>query len=113
MDRLNRCLRGLLFVLAMAAGLAANATLIPVGTSPANDLIVNFQFTLPGAPYSSLSSATVLITGASGGNVLAFDAFAGLNGQGLLEFGTATLAAGSSTLMIGGISFPQFLDGTF
>ena len=85
--------------------IAAHATPIPGGTTPANDLIINFNFTgqTPAPPYTSIN-VTWTSPSTSPNGFVTTDAFQALNGG---DYAISTLTT-SITL-----NSPGFTDGIF
>jgi hypothetical protein len=81
MNKIARVLLGSLFLLAITVIRPAAATPIPVGTSAADDVIFNVDFTLatPPPPYIAVSTIAFL-TGFDVGETITFDIFGDLNG---------------------------------
>lgn len=112
----------------LAAGAYAGsveAVPVPVGTTPADDLIFNFDFTalLPGAPYDAVS-VTVRFDGRDFGEGIFQDLFNSLDGSGgiLSAFGPVTCSdfptCSILTITTSATSPPspgtaEFLDGIF
>src|ERR1043166_1629493 len=77
-----------LLALALAAGARAYPFTIPVGTTSADDLIINFDFTgsTPPPPYVQVE-VDAEFSGGAQGDVLLLDEFGDLNGANFLTFG--------------------------
>jgi hypothetical protein len=76
-----------LMIGSVALATSVEAVPIPVGTTPADDLIFNFNFPamLAGAPYVPVAIVANL-TGLTLGDTLFVDVFKGLNGTGGVDF---------------------------
>jgi hypothetical protein len=117
MNMIGRVSVGPLFLLTMAfaPGASAFPFPIPVGSTSADDLIINFDFTgsSPPPPYVSLSGLA-MFSGGAPGDTLTEDIFGDLNGTGA-NHGPIDVAASTTGILftIGFISFPDTLDGTF
>jgi hypothetical protein len=87
----TRRLKGTAAVFLMIGSLALTASVeavpIPVGTTPADDLIFNFNFPamLAGAPYAPVA-IVANFTGFTFGDALLLDVFKGVNGTGGVDF---------------------------
>ncbi len=77
-----------LLAMALAAGVSAYPFTIPVGSTPADDLILNFDFTgsTPSPPYVQVEVDAQFSGGALGDDFL-LDVFGDLNGTSFLTFG--------------------------
>lgn len=111
----------LLLIGGLAMSTSADADPIPIGTTPADDLIFNFNFAavLAGAPYSQLS-IDIDLTGFSSGDAFFMDIFKDLNGGGGIDlpFGPLTCGpCGSGVVHINVLytspGSPDILDGIF
>jgi len=109
----------------VAAGLvlttSAHADPIPVGTTPADDLIFNFDFTsaLAGAPFADIKIVANL-TGFTMGDALFLDVFKNVNATGGVDFSVGPVSCticGSGQLQITldyvSGSSADILDGIF
>jgi hypothetical protein len=106
--------------LAMSTSVAADP--IPIGTTPAQDLIFNFNFpaVLAGAPYSQVS-IDIDLSGFSVGDAFFMDIFKDLNGGGGIDFSFGPLTCticGSGFVHINVLydypaGLPDILDGIF
>lgn len=87
----TRRFKGIVAVLLIGGSLALTTSVeavpIPIGTSPADDLIFNFNFPamLAGAPYAPVVIIANL-TGFTLGDAFFVDVFKGLNGAGGVDF---------------------------
>jgi hypothetical protein len=87
----TRGVKGAAALFLLIGGLAlstpVDADPIPIGTTPADDLIFNFNFAavLAGAPYSKVS-IDIDMAGFSVGDALFVDIFKDLNGGGGIDF---------------------------
>jgi hypothetical protein len=95
----TRRLKGTAAVVLMIGSLAlaapVEATPIPIGTTPADDLILNFNFPamLAGAPYAPVM-IVANFTGFTTGDALLVDVFKGLNGTGGVDFSAGPVTCG-------------------
>ncbi len=107
---LRRAVMGAAIALASVAS-PANAIPIPSGSSSADNLIINFDFTraLPAPPYTSISG-TLALSGFASGESLVFEFFDSLDGVGILS--TATISGPDTSLPFGG-NVPELVDGIF
>ena len=114
MNKIGRALMGTLFLLSMAFTPAAGATPIPVGTTPADDIIFNFDFTTsnPPPPYSAIN-ITGQLSGIAFPEQVTLDAFGGLNGTGVVVDSISGLT-GAFTHAIGSLGNGALItDGIF
>jgi len=77
-----------LLAMALTPGVSAYPFAIPVGGTPADDLILNFDFTssIPSPPYEQVEVNAQFSGGALGDDLLV-DVFGDLNGANFLTFG--------------------------
>jgi hypothetical protein len=89
----------------------ANAIPIPSGTSSADNLIINFDFSgaSPSPPYTDITGAMAL-SGFASSESLVFEFFNGLDGIDILS--TTTINGPYASLPFGG-NTPQLVDGVF
>ena len=111
----------LLLIGGLAMSTSADADPIPIGTTPADDLIFNFNFAavLAGAPYSQVS-IDIDLTGFGIGDAFFMDVFKDLNGGGGIDFSFGPLTCiicGSGVVHINvlytSLTSPDILDGIF
>jgi hypothetical protein len=99
----------------LAFALPSDAIPIPVSTTTADDLIINYDFSgaTPAPPYDSINS-DFTISGLDPGEIVTVDIFEGLNGT---DFNSDSTVSGSGTLALT-LSFPccgnlALLDGVY
>jgi len=111
----------MLVVAGLAVTTSAHADPIPVGTTPANDLIFNFDFTplLAGAPFADVKVVANL-TGFTVGDLLFLDVFKNVNGTGGVDLAVGPVSCticGSGAVQITidymSGSSADILDGIF
>jgi len=112
---MTKAIRGLMRAFA-AVGIvlacSAHAIPIPIGTSVADDLIINFDFTgqSPAPPYTFIQ-ADLNYAGQDAGETIFADVFTELNGVGL--FFSITIVGPNSVGFTFVNPFPEFDDGQF
>ena len=111
MHSLLGALKGALIVAAFALASSASATPIPVGTTSAADLIINFNVgsMAPSPPYSNLQ-VVLSLSGVDVGEFITLEGFGGSNGTNLL--GIAILAGPIGSVIVN-LTNPAYLDGVF
>lgn len=114
MDAMSRLPLAPLFVLAIAIAPPASGTLIPVGTSQANDVIINVNFTgsTPPPPYLFVDTFA-FFTGAASGETVTVDAFGDLNGGDFLTESSFKLGPMTVGTGVGPSGVPAMIDGVY
>ena len=103
----------LLMVATLALAPPARATPIPAGSSPADDLILNFDTSTLGVA-SGRFTFYLSTSGLSAGDVAVIDLFGGANGQNLLGVAyTGPFASFSGNCTIGDPLCSYLIDGAF
>jgi hypothetical protein len=113
MPQFRQGIAAALLLLCTAAALQAEAVIIPFGTTPADDLIVNFDFSskVPGPIYALIQVAPT-ITGLDFGEQVWVDFFGEPNGALASRVGGCSFG-GPSTGDNCGSGFPEVTDGIF
>jgi hypothetical protein len=103
-----------LFAILIAFAPVATAYVIPVGSTSADDLIFNFDFTssTPGPPYAQIDILASFHNG-SVANTLTEDVFGGLNGSGGAVGGAVTESGNIDFKHIQDIGVAALDDGVF
>jgi hypothetical protein len=110
MNTARKLLSFVSLILVLMAVQPTAAAPIPIGTTSADDLIINFDFSSsdPAPPYDFMN-AQFSFSGWDAGETLTFDLYADLDGDGFLSF----LDAGGPLFGVTISNWPEWLDGLF